>query len=376
MSGYLETLSRELRSTPPEPARGFAAALTAGPNVAVIAEVKRASPSQGAIAPDASIAGTASGYAKGGASAMSVLCAQRDFGGSLAHLTEARASAPLPALAKDFTLFPEQVAAQRVAGADAILVILAMVSDAEARRLVELAGLLGMDALVEVHDDGECERAVGLGARVIGVNARDLQTMVIDPDRRTPADRLAAQHRGAGGRIGDRESRRGRGRPRRRRRRGAGRHRADARPGIALTDRRGAATVSVLVKICGLTRPEDVAAAVEAGADLVGFVLEASSPRSVTPERAAQLAADVPAGVRTVAVVVSGDGPDPAITDLVQTYEPAGPLDRTIVATRGAPPCRRARRTCRCCSIWPSARRRTRPLWKHIGSGRHALPGG
>ena len=81
-------------------------------------------------------------------------------------------------------MFPEQVAAQRVAGADAILVILAMVGDAEARRLIELAGLLGMDALVEVHDEGECERAVGLGARVIGVNARDLQTMVIDPDRR------------------------------------------------------------------------------------------------------------------------------------------------------------------------------------------------
>lgn len=184
MSGYLGTLGTELRSTPPERTRGFAAALTAGPNVAVIAEVKRASPSQGAIAPDASIAGTASGYAKGGAAAMSVLCAQRDFGGSLVHLTEARASAPLPALAKDFTLFPEQVAAQRVAGADAILVILAMVSDAEARRLIELAGLLGMDSLVEVHDEGECERAVGLGARVIGVNARDLQTMAIDPDRR------------------------------------------------------------------------------------------------------------------------------------------------------------------------------------------------
>ena len=82
-------------------------------------------------------------------------------------------------------MFPEQVAAQRVAGADAILVILAMVSDAEARRLIELAGLLGMDALVEVHDEGECERAVGLGARVIGVNARDLQTMAIDPDRQT-----------------------------------------------------------------------------------------------------------------------------------------------------------------------------------------------
>jgi phosphoribosylanthranilate isomerase len=96
--------------------------------------------------------------------------------------------------------------------------------------------------------------------------------------------------------------------------------------------------MTVRVKICGLTRPEDVAAAVAAGADFVGFVLEQSSPRSVTAERAAELAADVPAHVRTVAVVASGDGPEPPITDLVQTYEPHGPLHRTIVATRGAPP--------------------------------------
>ena len=96
--------------------------------------------------------------------------------------------------------------------------------------------------------------------------------------------------------------------------------------------------MTIRVKICGLTRAEDVAAAVAAGADFVGFVLEQSSPRAVTPERAAELAAGVPGHVRTVAVVASGDGPDPAITDLVQTYAPEGPLHRTIVATRGEPP--------------------------------------
>jgi indole-3-glycerol phosphate synthase len=180
VSGYLQTLGEELRQSPPEPRRGFAAALTAGAHVAVIAEVKRASPSQGAIAPEASIADTAAHYATGGAAAMSVLCAERDFGGSLEHLAEARAASPLPAIAKDFTLFPEQVAAQRLAGADAILVILAMVSDTEAARLIELAATFGMDALVEVHDAAESARAVGLGAAVVGVNARDLETMEID----------------------------------------------------------------------------------------------------------------------------------------------------------------------------------------------------
>jgi len=208
VSGYLQSLGAELRTAPPVPTRGFAAALRAGTRVAVIAEVKRASPSQGAIAPDASIAGTAAEYARSGAAAMSVLCTARDFGGSLEHLTEARASSPLPALAKDFTLFPEQVAAQRLAGADAILVILAMVSDAEARRLIELAGLLGMDTVVEVHDAAECERAVGLDAAVIGVNARDLQTMEIDAARQQrliaslPASALRIAESGIDSRAG------------------------------------------------------------------------------------------------------------------------------------------------------------------------------
>jgi indole-3-glycerol phosphate synthase len=112
-----------------------------------------------------------------------VLCAERDFGGSLDDLVAARRAAPLPALAKDFTVFPEQVAAQRLAGADAILVILAMMSDDEARRLLQAADLLGMDALVETHTAAEVKRALDIGARIVGVNARDLNTLAVDRDR-------------------------------------------------------------------------------------------------------------------------------------------------------------------------------------------------
>ena len=183
MTGYLDALAGDLRRDAPEPARGFLDALRAGPSVAVIAEAKRASPSEGAIAPAADVAQTALAYAEGGAAAMSVLCAERDFGGNLADLTAARRASPLPAIAKDFTVFPETVAAQRLAGADAILVILALVTDDEARRLLQTAELLGMDALVEAHDRTEIERALELGADAIGVNARDLGTLQVDRAR-------------------------------------------------------------------------------------------------------------------------------------------------------------------------------------------------
>jgi indole-3-glycerol phosphate synthase len=183
MSGYLARIGSDTRRDPPEPTRGFAEALAAGAHVTVIAEVKRSSPSQGAIAPDADVVATAAGYEAGGAACLSVLCAERDFGGSLDDLSAARAAVSIPAIAKDFTVFPEQVARQRLAGADAILVILAMVSDGEARRLIDTAALLGMDALVETHDAAEVDRALGLGASVVGVNARDLGTLEIDRDR-------------------------------------------------------------------------------------------------------------------------------------------------------------------------------------------------
>ncbi len=176
-------MSGDLRRDAPEPARGFGEALRAGPAVAVIAEIKRSSPSEGGIALEADVGSTARGYAAGGAAAMSVLVAERDFGGSLADLRAARAAAGLPALAKEFTVFPEQVAAQRVAGADAILVLLALVSDAEAGRLLQMADLLGMDALVEAHTADEVGRALALEAAIVGVNARDLESLEVDRDR-------------------------------------------------------------------------------------------------------------------------------------------------------------------------------------------------
>jgi indole-3-glycerol phosphate synthase len=183
VTGYLARIGGDVRRDSPEPPRGFAEVLTAGCNVTVIAELKRSSPSQGAIAPDADIAATAVAYEQGGAACLSVLCAERDFGGSIEHLREARRRVSIPALAKDFTVFPEQVARQRLAGADAVLVILAMVTDDEARRLLQTAELLGMDALVETHSAEEVERALALKAHVIGVNARDLETLEVAPDR-------------------------------------------------------------------------------------------------------------------------------------------------------------------------------------------------
>jgi indole-3-glycerol phosphate synthase len=181
--GYLSRLAGDLRREAPEPARGFGDALRAGPDVAIIAEIKRSSPSAGGIALDADVGATAALYAEGGAAAMSVLVAERDFGGSLGDLVDARAAAGLPALAKEFTVFPEQVAAQRVAGADAILVLLALVSDSEAARLMQTAALLGMDALVEAHTAEEVERALRLEPAIVGVNARDLESLQVDRDR-------------------------------------------------------------------------------------------------------------------------------------------------------------------------------------------------
>jgi indole-3-glycerol phosphate synthase len=182
VTGYLSRLAGDIRRDAPEPTRGFAEALAGGPSVAVIAEVKRASPSQGEIRADADVVDTARRYEDGGAACVSVLCAERDFGGSPDDLSAARRAISIPALAKDFTVFPEQVARQRMAGADAVLVILGMVTDDEARRLADTAGLLGMDVLVEANDAAEVERAVGLEPRMIGVNARNLETLEVDRD--------------------------------------------------------------------------------------------------------------------------------------------------------------------------------------------------
>lgn len=162
------------------PARDFAAALR-GPDVRVIAEIKRASPSEGAIRSGAfDPAEIARTYEANGAAALSVLTDERFFGGHLDHLRAARGAVGLPVLRKDFVVDERQVIEARAAGADAVLLIVAALPPVRLRALQALARDLGMAALVEAHDAAEVETALGADATVIGVNNRDLRTFVTD----------------------------------------------------------------------------------------------------------------------------------------------------------------------------------------------------
>ncbi len=161
------------------PTRDFAEAL-ARPGLQVIAEVKKASPSAGVIREDFDPAAIARGYERGGAAALSVLTDGPHFQGSLAHLAAVRETVALPLLRKDFTLDPYQLHEARHAGADAVLLIVAVLDDALLRDLIALAGELGLAALVEVHAPPEADRALAAGARLLGINNRDLRTFVTD----------------------------------------------------------------------------------------------------------------------------------------------------------------------------------------------------
>jgi indole-3-glycerol phosphate synthase len=281
----------------------------AAPGFGAIAEFKRRSPSAGDLRPDGDVAQVARTYDAGGARAISVLVDER-FGGSWDDVRAARAVTTLPLLAKGFFSSPADFEQARDAGADAVLILLRDLTDPAATALLRVARTLGLDTLVEAHDAEELARAANLEAPVIGVNARDLSTFSIDRRAQlalvanAPKDRIVIAESGI-----------------------------DTRAQAAAAELAGANAILVgstlmraadpgeklrelvsrpLVKVCGLTRQEDVDAAVEAGADMVGFILAAESPRR------AEALLDAPDTVLRVAVFVGEVEATDA--DLVQFY--------------------------------------------------------
>ena len=302
----------------------FVEALRA-PGLGAVAEIKRRSPSAGDLRPDADPAAIAAAYEGAGAAAVSVLVDER-FGGTWDDLRAARAAATLPLLAKGFFTTEEHLRTAREAGADAALLLLRDLDDAQARKLMDAAAALGLDTLVEAHDADELERGIALEATVLGVNARDLSTFAIDRRAqlelvaRIPRDRLVIAESGIDTRA-----------------QGAAAELAGADAvlvGSALMRAPDPAAKLVelisrpLVKVCGLTREEDVAAAAEAGADLAGYILVPESPR------AAPGVLPTPAGMLSVAVWVGEAGDAGADLDQVHTVEAGKVRGREAVLLR------------------------------------------
>jgi len=290
----------DLRGRAP-PSRLSLRAALAKPGARFIMEVKKASPSRGAIR--AVDAGAQAGAYAGAASAISVLTDGPDFGGSLDDIAAVRRAFVGPILAKDFVVDPRQVAEARLHGADAVLVMLSVLDDDEAAAVLREAEALGMEALVEAHDEAEVRRAVALGAVMIGINNRDLRTLEVDLGTTerlaplVPADRLVVAESGISGR-GDVE----RLAPY-----------ADAfLVGTALmrAERPAEAARALAfgrVKVCGVTSADDAIRAVRSGASHVGMVMVPGTPRAVTPVRAEPVAeAARRHGARSVGVFRDG----------------------------------------------------------------------
>jgi indole-3-glycerol phosphate synthase/phosphoribosylanthranilate isomerase len=300
----------------------------AAPGLGAIAEIKRRSPSLGAIRPDADPAAIAAGYEGAGAAAVSVLVDAR-FGGSWDDLRAARATARLPLLAKGFFSTTEHLRTAKESGADAVLLLLRDLGDTQVQMLIRSAADLELDTLVEAHDAVELERALALGAPVIGINARDLSTFEID--RRTQLALVAQSHKAHGRPVVVAES------GIHTRAQGAAAELAGADAilvGSALMQAPDPAAKLAellhrpLVKVCGLTREEDVAVAAEAGADLAGFVLAPESPR------AARKVLRVPDSLLAVAVWVGEARESEAALDQVHERAEGAVRGRNAVLLR------------------------------------------
>lgn len=285
--------------------RDFQAALQAR-DPAIIAEVKKASPSRGVLTADFDPVGTAVAYERGGAAALSVLTDEEFFQGSLRDLERARGATRLPALRKDFTVAAQHVLEAAAHGADAILLIAAILTEREIRDFREAAAQFGMASLVEVHDRQELDRALSGGARIVGVNNRDLATFEVSLETSL---RLAefipegivrvsesgirnawdiATLRGAGYNAFL-----------------VGEHLMTASdPVTALREFAGGKNIrGTILKICGITTAEDAAAAMDAGATAIGFNFYPASPRYIAPAQAGTIASD--RAIRRVGVFVN-----------------------------------------------------------------------
>jgi tryptophan synthase beta chain/phosphoribosylanthranilate isomerase len=311
----------------------------AAPGLHVIAEIKRRSPSAGAItAADEDIVARARAYEAGGAAAISVLCEPHWFGGSIDDLQAVRAAVSIPVLAKDFVVEPIQLPHLRAAGADLVLLLAVLHPARRLARLVDRALAIGLEPLVEAHDERELERALATKARLIGLNNRDLRTLEVDTERAirlrdlVPDDRLVVAESGvrdaatvAGWRavgfdaalVGEALVRSSDP---------AAAVRAFVSAGRPPDDPANAASVPI-VKICGITDTDGVLAAVRAGADAIGLNLVPGTPRELSLDEAVELArvarALAPAGGRSPRIVaITADANRGRIAAIVAALDP------------------------------------------------------